>query len=319
MRIAPTVALLAALIPLNGCSRNNKVEERAPMPFAAGVIPVPNMDPFIAIPIKPAQEVESFFQLKRDPEKGFIYIQAEKSTRGIVNHLVRRHGLTTEQALDEIKAIDRIVEEFNKEVSSLKQVEINIKSLRADKKPLTPKELESIIDNPPMIGPDRMPHPVTQLPILVPSTRDYINSIQGLRELTLSDGITFKLSVLPSAMDIMTAHGFPFPLHLSDGMSVVPNSEKMVEYFDRRNGSIQRAPYLEVSEEKGQFGPGGINGLIFSGPTAVFTKDTVYFIGFDTLTIDKEKHDPKAIPKRDLLIPELFDDGKLITVSRQIY
>lgn len=310
MRIAPTLALLAALLPA-GCNRNNQSEKSAPITFPAEIqtIKPEAIDPFIAIPIKPVQEVESFFQLKRDSEKGFIYIQAEKSTRGIVNHLVRGHGLSIEEALGEVIAIDRVVEEFNKKASSLKQVEINIKSLVSDKKPLAKEELEPIIDAPRS----------NKAPLLIPSTRDYIDSAGRLQELILSDGMTFPITVLPSAMDIMTAHGLPFPVHLSGNMSVIPNSEKMISFLDRRNNSIQQAPYLEVSEGKGPFGPGGINGLIFSGPTAVFTKDTIYFIGFDVLKIDEEKYDPQTAPRKDLLIPELFDEDKFILANRQVY
>ncbi len=310
MRIAPKLALLAALLP-TGCNRNN---QPAPITFPAEIqtIQPKAIDPFMAIPIKPAQEVESFFHLKRDPEKGFIYIQAEQSTRGIVNHLTRGHGLSVEQALDEVIAIDRVVQEFNNKASSLKQVRINIKALMsADKKSLSEEELESIIDTPQKTKPDKMP-------FLVPTTRDYIDSLEKLRELTLSDGIAFPITVLPSAMDMMTAHGLPFPLHL-DTMTIIPGSEKVVSFLDKRNNSIQKAPYLEASEGKGPFGPGGINGFIFSGPTAVFTKDTVYFIGFDVLNIDEEKYDPQVAPRKDLLIPELFDEDKFILANRQVY
>ena len=249
-----------------------------------------------ARPRVPVEEVGKFFHIKRDSEKGFIYLQSHESTKGIINYLINQHRMDPESAIEIVNTVDSLTREFNKEAQSLKQVEINVSDLSKALNPAT--DIDTLIDK----------QPIGIFPSIIPGFRDYIDSIEKHMELTLNDGFINPISVLPRAIDFMTGHGFPYSLHLEEGMSVVPKSEKLVVYLDKIDGIVKTAPYLEISEPAGEFGPGGISGLIFSAPTVIFTKDTMYFIGFDKNTsIKTEKFDPATeVPERNPLdlLPE---------------
>ncbi|GEM_PF-4866364 len=309
MKLGTTAALAAMLsLPIAAYYGRQKLDERTLPPQVYFEQPLEEMSPVPFIrKIAPIEEIGRFFEVKRDPEKGFIYLQSHESTKGIINHLVNSHGMDPETAIKVINTVDRVTQEFNKEVQSLKQVEINISDLSKALNP-TP-EIDALINKQPVGAFGVQNKPATQaVPVIIPGLRDYVDSVREHVELTLNDGFANPISVLPRAMDLMTEHGFPYLLHLEEGISVVPGSEKLVFYLDKRDGIVKTAPYLELSEPAGDLGPGGTSSLIFSGPTVIFTKDKVYFIGFDqNRGIQAEKFDPaKQIPNRnplDLLIP----------------
>ncbi len=299
MKVKPTIAIAAMVtLPLAAYFGRQKLEERTLPPQAGFVQPFNGIAPAPFIrPVVPAEDIDNFFHVKRDSEKGFIYLQPHESTEGIARHLMDHHGAQLGDAIDAIEAVDRVTKQFNEKASTLEQVEISFQSLlkkeRADgglieRGPFNPKANNPKIEMPVM-------------PLLVPGLRDYIDSMEKHIELTQSDGLVSPISVLPTALDSMTEHGFPFSLYLKDGMDVVPGSEKLVMYLDKRYGVVRKAPLVEISEPAGRFGKGGVNGVIITGPTIIITNKKMYLFNFDMHGgIKTEKFDSEnQVPKRD--------------------
>src|SRR3989338_5971588 len=239
MKLGPAVALAAMFSLPIAAFYGRQHFDRATLPaqvyFEQPIERVPSLQ-FNRRVAPVVEEVGNFFHIKRDTEKGFIYLQSHESTRGMINHLVDSHGMDPEIAIQVIDTTDRVTREFNKEVQSLKQVEINISDLSRTPNPANAFEVQNANQT---------------VPVTIPGLRDYVGSVREHVELALNDGFTNPISVLPKAMDLMTEHGFPYSLHLEEGMSVVSGSEKIAVYLDKRDGIIKAAPYLEISEPAG--------------------------------------------------------------------
>lgn len=271
--------LLAA--PLLGCGRQKELPRFSPPPITSEepereltIIPF-----FMPHNLQNLEDKDEFFLLRRDKEKGFIYLTSEKSTQGIINHLVRYHGHDPEEAMEAVSNVDFITLQFNKEARAKQQIEINFKDLPKGKHPpkvnwasLTDEELSKLL---------------SECDILTPQLKDCLDTPEKVFEFETCDGIVSNLSVL-SHLGIMSKHGAPSRISLQKGMDIVPGSIEQKWYVDPKTHRLRMGIALKITEQKGRFGLGGENYLILPFPRVVITTDTrMYLIGFD-MDVDGE-------------------------------
>lgn len=295
MRIGPILALATLFtLPVSGCREDKTGNDfRQAEPRAGATFPVYEV-PFL-FPSNQQEEVSTFFHYKRDSEKDFVYLEAEASTIGIVNHLKQKHGLPMIAIVEAIETIDRLIEKFNEAASSKQQVEINVNKL--DQPTDLPEDPDSMSD-------DAFKKLIQETPILMPTLRDFLDTPEKVLEFGLNEGQAHDLTVIDS-LDLMTSHGFLKTVFLQNGMSVNEESAKLRWFIDPRTGTLDIGVYLEVAESPGRFGNGGKNGLlIVTPPAAIITSDKMYLIGLDLLDdIPKVKYDPNRKPPERGPIP----------------
>lgn len=304
MRISPALLLASVFVlPQVGCKENIAGSDIRPaIPRVGSALQIQEI-PFI-FPKDQKTDVGMFFHYKRDSEKGFIYLEAETSTMGIVNHLKNKHGIPVGVIPKIIENIDNLTKQFNQSASTKQQVEINVFNLAPP--PKLPDNLDSLSD-------EEFRKIIQEANILAPGLRDFLDTPDKVLEFGINDGVVKDITAIGS-LDIITDHGFPKSVHLQKGMTVNEQSAKSVWYIDPRTRSLNIGFYIEINEPQGRLGNGGKNSLLIVSPPAVIvTESKMYLLGFDLLReIPREKYDPsKPPPERGPLpLPHIPpDDG----------
>lgn len=311
MKLLPAGALigLAAALPFYRYTTNGQPMQQGVLAMQAKPKQVLPVEPHIEN-LFPIKDVESFFHYKKDPKKGFIYIEADKSTEGIANHLMQKHGINDLNVITEIiKGIDNMAAKFNQAATSnRKQVQIKLSDLGEE--PKIPGNLDELSDK-------ELRNLINVLNILTPGIRDYLDSPDKVLEVGESEGLAKEVSVLQQ-IDIMTTHGFPVAIFPQGEMDIKEGSAKLRLYRDPQSKTIRTCVYLELEELPGRIGKGGINGIIIPKlPAVIITNKKMYLIGFDKFEVKEEEYNPKQrkwINPQHLPFPKPKGKGNRLSV-----